>query len=70
MAQDLRQRLSDNGEAYRNCNKLIKTLREVREAIEWTKVNHNFTVNFSQLINITLLIFVHRLCQEMLKYYY
>ena len=39
------KRLHDNSEAYRNCNKLIKTLREVREALEWTKTNYNFTVN-------------------------
>jgi hypothetical protein len=45
MAEEFMKNLHDNGEAYRTCNKLIKTLREVREALEWTKTNYNFTVN-------------------------
>ncbi len=37
-------RMADNKEAYRFCEKLIATIGDLTEALEWTKTNYNFTV--------------------------
>jgi hypothetical protein len=36
--------MADNKEAYRFCEKLIATIGDLTEALEWTKTNYNFTV--------------------------